>query len=315
MVINRENLDALFQTYLAKFTEAQRAAAARPYENALMVGDIAIELPVTGAGTVHSWLDQIKSIHEWVGERVVNNIRIGRLAVTNRDFENTISVKRNDIEDDQYGLFAPLIGMMGADAESLWHKLAVAALVGNGGWADGNPFFCAGRVMGESVITNAATTAFSKAAVEGALASIRGWNLAGGEPADVTPEHLVVGPTLESAAKAVCEADIEANAAGTLAVSNVSTARALKVRADARIRGNQWFITCRKGGIPPVAVQKRRVPTLTRLDRDTDENVFMRGEYLYGTDARGESFLTLPFLAYAGGMEAVADWDASLAAS
>jgi hypothetical protein len=31
---------------------------------------------------------------------------------------------------------------------------------------------------------------------------------------------------------------------------------------------------------------------------------------LYGTDARGEAFLTLPFLAYAGGRTSVAAWAA-----
>lgn len=315
MLINRANLDTLFQTFLAKFTEAQKAASTRPYPNALMVDDIALAIPVTGSGTVHSWLEQIKGIHEWVGDRVINNLKIGQITVTNRPFENTISVKRDDIEDDQYGMFAPLIGMMGADAENLWPKLAVEALVGNGTWADGNPFFCSARIMGESTITNAVTTALSTTAVEAGLTAIRGWTLAGGEPADVVPECLVVGPSLEGTAKAIIEADIVANAGGTLAVSNVSTARMLKVRVDSRLIGthaNKWYITCRKGGIPVVCVQKRKLPKLTALDRDTDENVFKRGEYLYGTDCRGESFLTLPFLAYAGGQGSVAAWSAAL---
>lgn len=313
MIVNRQNLDALFQTYNTAFTDAQKKAAERSYENELVVGDIALALPSTGAGTVHGWIEQIKSIHEWIGDRVVENIKLGKLTVTNRDFENTISVSRNDIEDDQYGMFAPLIGMMGADAEGLWGKLAVEALVGNGTWADGNPFFVKGRKLGDSTVTNGATAAFSKVAVESALAAMRGWKLNGGEPAEVRPECLVVGPALEGAAKLVVEADVISDGDNTkpVSISNVSPARALKVRVDARIEGNVWYITGRKGGIPPVCVQQRLRPTLTRLDRDTDENVFMRNEYLYGTHARGESFLTLPFLAYAGGLAEVADWSAS----
>jgi phage major head subunit gpT-like protein len=49
-----------------------------------------------------------------------------------------------------------------------------------------------------------------------------------------------------------------------------------------------------------VYVQKRKDPVLTRMDRDTDTNVFMRGEFYYGTDARGAAFLTLPHLAFGG---------------
>lgn len=311
MLINRANMDALFATYMNKFTEAQKAAGARAYPNQLVVEDIALAMPVTGAGTVHSWLEQIKAMAEWIGDRNIRNIKIGQLTVTNRDFENTIAVRRTDIEDDQYGMFAPLIGMMGADAEEIWRKLAVEALLGNGTWADGNPFFCSGRTLGESTITNAVTTALSKAAAEAGLTAMRGWTLFGGEPADVTPDCLVCGPSLEGTAKAIIEADIEANGAGTLAVSNVSPARMLKLRVDSRLTGThaaKWYITARKGGIPAIAVQKRKLPVLTRLDRDTDENVFMRNEYLYGTDCRGEAFLTLPFLAYAGGQASVSEW-------
>lgn len=313
MIVNRANLDALFQTYNTAFTAAQKRAAERAYPNALTVADIALAIPSSGAGTVHGWLEQIKSIHEWVGDRVVRNLTLGKLTVTNRDFENTISVSRNDIEDDQYGMFTPLIGMMGDDAESLWGKLAVEALIGNGMWADGNPFFSAGRKLGDSTIINAVSTALSKAAVESALTAMRGWTLHGGEPADVRPECLVVGPALEGLAKLIVEADLvsDGTTQNAVTVSNVSTARMLKVRVDARITGNEWYITGRKGGIPAVCVQQRLRPTLTRLDRDTDENVFMRNEYLYGTHARGESFLTLPFLAYAGGLSVVPDWSAA----
>jgi phage major head subunit gpT-like protein len=312
MLINRANLDTLFQTFMSKFTDAQKAAATRPNPNALTVEDIAIAMLVTGAGTVHSWLEQIKGIHEWIGERNIRNLTIGQLTVTNRDFENTIAVRRNDIEDDQYGMFAPLIGMMGSDAEQIWKKLALAALTGNGLWADGNAFFCSGRILGDSTITNAVTTALSKTAVEAGLAAMQGWTLHGGEPADVAPECLIVGPSLEGTARLICEA-VLVNDGNNVQVSNVSPARRLKLLIDNTLVGAnaaKWYITGRKGGIPVVCVQKRKLPVLTRMDRDTDENVFMRNEYLYGTDCRGEAFLTLPFLAYAGGLDSVAAWAA-----
>jgi hypothetical protein len=35
----------------------------------------------------------------------------------------------------------------------------------------------------------------------------------------------------------------------------------------------------------------------------------MRNEYLYGVHARGEGFMTLPFLAYKGGAAAVDAWE------
>ncbi len=316
MIINRTNMDSLFQTFNTKFNEAQKHAQERAFGNDLLLDEIALALPVTGAATVHPWIEQIRGIREWIGDRLISNLKLGKLTVTNRDFENTVAVPANDIEDDQYGVFAPLIGMMGADAQTLWIKLAVDALLGNGTWADGNPFFCASRVLGDSTITNAVTTSLSQTAVEAGIAAMRGWTLNGGEPAEVAPRYLVCGPTLEATAKAICEAEIVANTEGTAGVSNVSPARALKVRVSNRIVGthaNKWFIAGVKGGLPPVVVQQRKLPVLTRKDRPEDDNVFNQNQFLYGVHARGESFLSLPFLAYAGGLGSVAAFDPSLA--
>ena len=313
MNITAANLDALFKTFQTKFTEAQKAAQARQTPNDLLVDDIAVSFIGSGSSTQHSWLNQLKGIHEWVNQRVIKQIELGKLTVVNRDFENTVTVSRNEIEDDQYGVYAPLIGMMGADAENLWKKLALEALLGNGDWADENPFFCSGRVLKAAetgsaavTITNGVTTAFSKTALEAAIAAMRGWKLGGGEPAEVRPDVLLVGPSLEGAAKQVCEADLVSD--GTATVSNVSTAKALKVRVSPLITGNQWFVLGDKNGVKAVGVQKRKLPELTRMDAPTDTNVFMTNDFLYGVHARGEGFLTLPFLAYKGGAADVDAW-------
>ena len=310
MNITASNLDAIFKAFQTKFNEAQKAAQTRAFPNDLIPADIAIDFIGGGSATQHSWLEQLHGIHEWVGERVLNNAKLGKLTVVNRDFENTIKVSRNEIEDDQYGVYAPLIGMMGSDAENLWKKLAIEALTGNGEWADGNPFFCSGRTLGQSTITNAVTTALSKAAVEAAIAAMRAWTLYGGEPGEVRPDVLLVGPTLEATAKQICEADLVSD--GTTTVSNVSPAKALKVRVSQSLvgnRANEWYVLGDKNGVKAVGIQKRKLPELTRMDAPTDTNVFMTNDFLYGVHARGEGFVTLPFLAYKGGAASVDAWE------
>lgn len=314
MNITAANLDALFKTFQTKFSEAQKAAQTRVTPNDLVPEDIAISFTGSGSATQHSWLNQIKGIHEWVNQRVINALNLGKLTVVNRDFENTVTVSRNEIEDDQYGVYAPLIGMMGADAENLWKKLAIQALVGNGDWADGNKFFCSGRKLNPErteTITNAVTTALTKDALETAIAAMRAWTLHGGEPGEVRPDVLLVGPSLEAAAKRICEADLVAEGGAT--VSNVSPAKAVKVRVSQSLVGthaNEWFLLGDKNGVKAVGIQKRKLPELTRMDRDTDQEVFMSNNFLYGVHARGEGFLTLPFLAYKGGAASVDAWEA-----
>lgn len=300
MVINRNNMDALFATYNTAFTAAMQRRTERANPNELQLSDIAMILTSTGSATVHAWLGQVKGMREWVGARVVENIETGALTVVNRNFENTVGVKRNLIEDDQYGQFAPLIGAMGDAAEELWLELAIAALLENGDWADGNPFFCTGRKLGDGTVTNAVKAALSKTAVETAIATIGGYTLQANKPAKARPHTLIVGPSQAGLARQICEAAIIAdNGAG---VSNVSTATMLKVRVSADLVGDhasKWFVLADKATIQAVAVQKRKLPVLTRMDADGDINVFMSNEYMYGTDARGEAFPTLPFLAYA----------------
>ena len=47
-----------------------------------------------------------------------------------------------------------------------------------------------------------------------------------------------------------------------------------------------WYLMCTTRPVKPIIFQTRRPYTLTRKDSPTDDNVFMRGEYLYGVDAR-----------------------------
>lgn len=50
--------------------------------------------------------------------------------------------------------------------------------------------------------------------------------------------------------------------------------------------GPPWFLLCTSKGIRPFIFQKRQDYNLVRMDKENDENVFMRREYLYGVDAR-----------------------------
>ena len=306
MTVNRANMEAFFQTLSVKFN-AGMAAAAPDVPNLLKVEELAMLFPVSGSGTVHGWLNQVPGMKEWVGDRMIKLLGLGKLEVTNRDFESTVEVPRNDIEDDNYGVYGNLAQSMGASADRLWIQLALQALLANSNWADGNPFFCQNRKLGDNggVITNVTTAALTTAAVEAGLAAMLAWTLHEGQNAEVTPRTLVVGPSLLATAKQIIEALLISD--GTATVSNVSTATMLKARYDSRLIGEhagKWYIMAEKDGIQPVAVQQRKKPVFTALDKDTDANVFMQNKFLYGTDARGEGFTTLPFLAYAGGFAA-----------
>ena len=63
--------------------------------------------------------------------------------------------------------------------------------------------------------------------------------------------------------------------------------------------GTPWYLFDMSRPLKPIIFQKRKDYTFVSLNRDEDENVFMRGEYLFGVDARVNVGFGLWQVAYA----------------
>lgn len=311
MEVTAANMNDLFKSFSARFSQGYNAPRDPADTETVRLEDIAMVFPSTGSSTDHTWLGQIPAMKKWTGTRTASQLNFGKITVVNEPYEALVEVPRTCIEDDSFGCFGYLMESMGTAAEELWLDLAVAALKANGNWADGNKFFCSGRTLSTGVtITNGVTTALSASAVETAMSTMRGWKLDGGRSAKVVPKMLLVAPGLEGTARRICNSEL---VAGTTATESNPLKGLLQYRVCADLAPGSWFLLGEVAGIKAVAVQQRKLPVLTRKDKDTDDNVFLSNKFLYGTDARGEGFLTLPFLAYAGGMTSVPAWSAQSA--
>lgn len=96
-----------------------------------------------GAATLYPRMDLLPGLREWLGDRVVHALSVSSFAITNKEFEETISVKRSDLEDDQYGILGPAAQQLGQNAGFL-PDLLIAKLMKNGATAktyDGQNFF------------------------------------------------------------------------------------------------------------------------------------------------------------------------------
>lgn len=63
--------------------------------------------------------------------------------------------------------------------------------------------------------------------------------------------------------------------------------------------GTAWYLIDTSKSIKPIILQKRQDYRFVALDKETDENVFMRREFIYGADARLNVGYALWRLAYA----------------
>lgn len=315
MIPTAENCATLFRGFRATFNAAYNADPdPRDAEN-LRAEDFVMTVPSTHSSEDHTWLGQLPSFRKWVGSRVIHALGVGKIVVTNEPFESTVSVPVNAIEDDSYGLFSPLFNAMGRQGRDLWRALGIKALLANATWADGNPFFCAGRILADNAaaFTNGVTAVFGDTALETAITALRSAQVAPNQSANVLPRLLIVGPGNATKARRMLKGEIVASAAGTASESNP-----LKGLVEFRVCNDlvgthaaKWFLLGEVAGIRAPCVQKRKEPLLVAKNRPTDDNVFLDNEALFGADGRGEAFLTLPFLAYAGGLGSVATWDAA----
>lgn len=108
IIVNRQSLTNLFTGFKSSFQAGLDQADP-------MYQQIAMTVPSTTSGNNYGWMGKVPKVREWVGDRVVQNMMVHDYAIKNKDFELTIGVDRNEIEDDEYGIYGPLYQEMGLE--------------------------------------------------------------------------------------------------------------------------------------------------------------------------------------------------------
>lgn len=110
MIINSQNLELAFKGFKAVYSDGFTATP----------GDytkIAMTVPSTSRDESYGWLGQFPQMREWLtGPRDVKQLEAFGFTITNRKFESTISISRDDFSDDRYGVFKPMFAEMGRTA-------------------------------------------------------------------------------------------------------------------------------------------------------------------------------------------------------
>lgn len=106
MIINGQSLDLVFRGFKAVYSDA--------YLKAPVNWDkIAMTVPSSSRDETYSWLGQFPQLREWIGPRHVHNLEAHSFTISNRTFESTVSISRNDVMDDKLGVFKPALSEMG----------------------------------------------------------------------------------------------------------------------------------------------------------------------------------------------------------
>lgn len=210
MDINATNLSTLFVAFSAAFQSGLGSAPSN-------FNQVATTVPSSTKSNEYGWLGKFPGMREWVGDRVINGVANHGYAIKNLPFEMTVGVDREDIEDDNLGIYTPMMTDMGQSSGEHPDSL-VFSLLKNGTATkcyDGQNFF--------------------------------------------SKTHPVIGANGKAANQA---------------------------NYDDGGNGANWYLLDTTRALKPIIFQQRKAPNFVALDRETDQNVFMKKEFLYGVDSR-----------------------------
>lgn len=85
-------------------------------------------IPSQGADEKYGLLGALPGVREWVGDRVFNELRAATFTIENKEYENSLLVRKNDIDDDRLGMYGPLLEQLGVEAAYHPDELLITVL-------------------------------------------------------------------------------------------------------------------------------------------------------------------------------------------
>lgn len=116
MLINAATLNALRAGFKTTFQGGLSQASKMHERVSTIVGASTKEVK-------YGWLGKVPNVREWVGPRALQNLMQHDYAITEKPWELTISVDKDDIETDNLGIYTPMFQEMGQSTGGHWDQL------------------------------------------------------------------------------------------------------------------------------------------------------------------------------------------------
>ena len=121
MLVNAANLRNLYVGFSKNFEDGLGQAPSEWKQ-------VATEVPSTTRENEYGWLGKLPGMREWLGDRVVHGMGTYKYAIANKPYELTVGVDRDDIEDDNLGVYRPMFTEMGRASAAHYDQLVFPAL-------------------------------------------------------------------------------------------------------------------------------------------------------------------------------------------
>lgn len=283
MLVNKDSLSSVFIGLKTTFHNAFTAAESNWQK-------IAMKVPSTTGQNDYAWLSKFPRMRKWIGDKNVKALEAAKYTIKNDDWEATVEVDRNDIEDDQLGIYGPQAQMAGESAKQLPDEIVFE--LANRGFVDkcfdGQYFFDTDHAVGDTSVSNKGTKVLSCLTLAAAQASygaariaMRKFKDAEGRPLNINPNVLLVPPALEDTANLLMTVDkLEDGKPNPYK----GTAQ---VVVDGRLTSDTaWFLLDTSKPVKPFIYQERKAPVFVQQTDAQAEDVFNRKKFKFGAEAR-----------------------------
>lgn len=294
MIITSTAIAALNKGFKTLYTDAYQGGGQVP-----RIGSFAMRTSSTSAEEVYGWLGAMPGMRKILGEIQIRNLVDSNYRIANDEFENTIGVKRKDIERDNFGIYNPMFTAMGVTARTHPDELLFAALIA--GFTTrcytGKFFFDNDHEPqpGKTKFSNLETKKLSAANFETARKNLKSRLNAEGKAMNLGNDLvLVVSPTYEATGRSIVVAD---KVGGGNDNVNKGTAR-LEVCPLLAANEHMWFLLELGQPVKPFIYQVEKETQFTSLTDPGSERVMLQQEFLYQAYGRYNVGYGLPEFAY-----------------
>jgi phage major head subunit gpT-like protein len=326
MQINDANLRDLYRGYRTLFDTAMQGAMP-------VSGPILMEVPSSNNEEKYVWLGAVPGMRRLLDEIQIKNLSASNYTIPNGEFEDTIGIKQQDIENDNYGIYNPFFTAMGEAASYdkdirtiplLLGGFSVNSVIDSDGTLSGpdytgTAFFAAGKkrtpgdpgftnifVAGGNITANAPLNVYSYRA---ARANLKGRMNAAGRPMNLGRKLILLcGTELEYTALQILQASTAltampaaggGNAFGSVENIDKGTAQVItSPLIDASATPNAWFLLEVGLAVKPLVWQVNKAPTLTSITQPNSDHVLKHHEFLYQAYGRYAAGYLLSDLAF-----------------
>lgn len=259
MNINDAALQELNKQLNAKWTSAFSA----PPQSQL--NSLATVYTSTTASNHYAFMEALGGWSEWNGARQFKDIASQQFEVKNKDYEMSIKMPKNQLEDDQIGMYVDIVPQMVQGWFKKQQALIMDVLINNPVAYDGTALFSDARTYGSNTIDNSVTTALDATTFNNAYVAMQSYKDHAGEPLAVMPDTLLVGPKLAKiASDLIGNLYIGDGETSATQIQNYYNSLGVRLVVSPYLIGDYddyWFLADTTDLVKGVLLQIREVPT------------------------------------------------------